>query len=133
MTMGQLIQNHRKNRGLTQKELAEQLGLATGTIQQYELDKRQPRIELLQQIAAVLDVEILDLIPEEPKTDKFSGLSEETKAYIKELCNGDEVLESILATVLCLPEDAQIRFLHVLKQSINEAGDSCAIDPQDDK
>lgn len=42
----------RKNAGLTQKELAESIGVATGTIQQYELGKRQPRFEVMDKIRA---------------------------------------------------------------------------------
>ena len=53
---GERIQEARKRAGLTQKELAQRLGLATGTIQQYELNKRQPRTEQLREIADALDV-----------------------------------------------------------------------------
>ena len=56
MTIGQRIKEARKNAGLTQRELAEKSGSATGTIQQYELGKRQPRIEQLQAIASALGV-----------------------------------------------------------------------------
>lgn len=62
MTVGQRIQSARKKANLTQKELAERLGLATGTIQQYELGKRQPRIEQLQAIANALNIDVYDLI-----------------------------------------------------------------------
>ena len=53
---GERIQSARKRAGLTQKELAQRLGLATGTIQQYELNKRQPRTEQLREIADALGV-----------------------------------------------------------------------------
>lgn len=43
MTTGQRIKAARKKAGMTQKEIAEKAGTATGTIQQYELGKRQPR------------------------------------------------------------------------------------------
>ena len=58
VTVGLRIQEARKAKGLTQKELAAELGLATGTIQQYELGKRQPRIEQLQAIGDVLGVSV---------------------------------------------------------------------------
>ena len=54
MPIGQRIQEARKKAGYTQKELAEKIGVVTGTIQQYELGKRQPRIEQIQAIAAAL-------------------------------------------------------------------------------
>ena len=52
MTIGQRIKE------ATQRELAEKAGTATGTIQQYELGKRQPRIEQFQAIADVLNVDV---------------------------------------------------------------------------
>ena len=61
MNVGQRIQAARKTKGLTQKQLGERVGLATGTIQQYELGKREPKVETLQKIASALNVFITDL------------------------------------------------------------------------
>lgn len=66
MTLGKRIQAARKNKGLTQKQLAKILGAATGTVQQYELDKRQPRADQLRAIASALGVTVdylLDIKP----------------------------------------------------------------------
>lgn len=62
MTIGQVIQIIRKEKGLTQKQLAEKCGMATGTIQQYELNKREPRQKQLQIIANALNVSIHELV-----------------------------------------------------------------------
>ena len=62
MTIGHIMQTIRKERGYTQKQLAEKCGLATGTIQQYELNKREPRREQLQKIATALDVPLYELM-----------------------------------------------------------------------
>ena len=59
MTLGQII---RKEKGYTQKQLAEKCGMATGTIQQYELNKREPRREQLQKIATALNVPLYELM-----------------------------------------------------------------------
>lgn len=58
MVIGQRIKITRKNKGFTQKELAELAGTATGTIQQYELGKRQPRADQLRAIASALGVTV---------------------------------------------------------------------------
>lgn len=58
MDLGSNIKKYRKEAGLTQKELASILDVAVGTIQQYESNKRQPRIEQLQRIADALGVPI---------------------------------------------------------------------------
>lgn len=55
MTIGNNIQYYRKKKSLTQKELSEQLGVAVGTIQQYELDKREPKYETVLKLAKTLN------------------------------------------------------------------------------
>lgn len=62
MTIGENIKKYRKRAGLTQKELAKKCGLATGTIQQYELNKRQPRLEQINLIANILGVHPLVIL-----------------------------------------------------------------------
>lgn len=62
MTLGQIMQKIRKEKGYTQKQLAEKCGMATGTIQQYELNKREPRREQLQKIATALEVPLYELM-----------------------------------------------------------------------
>lgn len=43
-------------RGFTQQKLAKECDLATGTIQQYELNKRNPKIEQISKIARALNL-----------------------------------------------------------------------------
>jgi transcriptional regulator with XRE-family HTH domain len=56
MSIGENIQFYRKKHGYSQKELAEKLNYSTGTIQQYELDKREPKFKIMCEIASALDV-----------------------------------------------------------------------------
>ncbi len=51
MGIGDNIKLYRKKANFTQRALAEKYGYATGTIQQYELGKREPRAEQLKRIA----------------------------------------------------------------------------------
>ncbi len=94
--MGRRIQAARKQKGLTQKELADDLQLATGTIQQYELGKRTPKNDTLKAIASRLDISPLDLIgPEwfdlQAGADKLSELKRDVsmlqalEQYLKSL------------------------------------------------
>lgn len=62
INLGKRIKEFRKIRGLTQKQLAEKLGVTTITIQNYENNRREPNIETLNKIADVLNVTINDLI-----------------------------------------------------------------------
>ena len=56
MTLGELIKHHRKEKGLTQKELGELLGVSPQMVAQYERNVRNPKKETLQRIAKALNV-----------------------------------------------------------------------------
>lgn len=56
MSFKDRLKEARKKSNLTQKELAQLSGLATGTIQQYELGKRVPVPEALAKIATALNL-----------------------------------------------------------------------------
>lgn len=66
MSIGSRIKECRKERGLTQKQLAVKLGVATGTIQQYELGKREPRSSKIDAIADILKVDPYELYFDNP-------------------------------------------------------------------
>ena len=56
MHAGELIREQRKRKGMTQKQLAEKLGVSTPSIRLYELGKRTPSEEMLCQIADALEI-----------------------------------------------------------------------------
>lgn len=64
MPMGHLDQLNvlRKRRGLTQAQLAEQLGVEQPTVQRWEKGKREPDLTQLMKIAFILGVEPAALI-----------------------------------------------------------------------
>lgn len=68
MTIGERIKQVRNEKGLTQKQLGELSKTSEGTVRQYEIGKRQPRIEQLQAIAAALGVSPLYLLGDETAT-----------------------------------------------------------------
>lgn len=62
MTISENIRFFRKKMKFTQKQLSELSGIATITLQQYELGKRNPRIDNLQKIANALNIKLSDLV-----------------------------------------------------------------------
>lgn len=54
MTVGENIKKARKNAKLTQKELAEKIGVTPQMISLYETDARRPKYETLQKIASII-------------------------------------------------------------------------------
>jgi transcriptional regulator with XRE-family HTH domain len=71
LTIGQNIKLARKNAGLTQKQLAEKSGIATITLQQYERDVREPKLETIARIARALNLYASDLIIDQWKCVKM--------------------------------------------------------------
>lgn len=61
------IKNIRKKLGLSQMELAEKTGLSIATIQGYEQNKYNPKINALTKLCVALDCKITDLVDEDSK------------------------------------------------------------------
>lgn len=71
MSVGERIKELRKRAHLTQAELAAKCGLATITVQQYETNKRHPRAEQLEAIAAGLGVPLVYLFGDDRDSAGF--------------------------------------------------------------
>lgn len=82
INLGKRIKEFRKIRGLTQKQLAEKLGVTTITIQNYENNRREPNIKTLNKIIDVLGIKITDLIDD---TIPFNERKEFAVSYVREV------------------------------------------------
>lgn len=63
MNYGENIKKIRKQKGFTQKELGQKLGISQAAIGQFESNKANSKMETIQKIADALNVSINDLIP----------------------------------------------------------------------
>lgn len=61
LTIGENIKKYRKAKGFTQKELAESVGVAAITIQQYERNVREPKMDTVVRLAQALGISVADL------------------------------------------------------------------------
>src|SRR5690625_2674009 len=61
--VGSRIRDIRKNRGMTQKELGEKVGVKHNTISSYEKGTNEPEQDILFKLAEVLNVSINDFFP----------------------------------------------------------------------
>lgn len=66
--MGQRLKRLRKDRGLTQEQLAEATGIPLTSLRNYEQDHREPRLDQARRIAVALGVS-LDVIAGAVKDD----------------------------------------------------------------
>lgn len=65
MSFGSKIKKIRKSRNMTQKELAELLGVKTITIRKYESNERDPSIKMLKTISKKLNVPIDEFLKDD--------------------------------------------------------------------
>lgn len=56
------LKHYRAMLGSTQKQMAERLGMTENAYQNYEYGKREPKLDVLIQIAEILEVSIDDLL-----------------------------------------------------------------------
>ena len=68
--LGARIARLRKDEGITQVQLAEQLGTSQQTITAYEVGRRRVPVSSLPRIAKLLGVSVEELIGEDPKPAK---------------------------------------------------------------
>ena len=63
MSMGEQIRAMRQIRGLTQKQLADRLGVKYQTVQTWELNSRVPKLETVKKIADALEMPVGAFLP----------------------------------------------------------------------
>lgn len=143
MKTGLNIKNARIYRGLTQKELAERCKLATGTIQQYELNKRKPKIEQVMKIANALDLgytmlddgfafyDFVDTVS--PSDSPAKVFNEKQNVLLKERFNNELVDEMYQGTLEIMSNENKscTSQMLVLMNKLNDAGQSKAIEQVD--
>lgn len=84
--MGSFIAQLRKEQGLTQKELADQLGITDKAVSKWERGLSLPDITLLEPLANQLGVSLSDLLQGERTTDSHLSdpITKQSLAYAKE-------------------------------------------------
>ena len=84
MEFNEKLQELRKNRGMTQEELAEVLYVSRTTISKWELGRGYPSIDSLKDISKIFSVSIDDLLSGE----KLLSIAEkENKSSIRNMCD----------------------------------------------
>lgn len=122
-TVGQRIRNLRKEKGLTQKGLAEKVGVNEVTIRSYEADKFKPKTENLKKIAIALDTDIYELSPE----------LKIRNSTIIEIINNRQYDKTSHINVLKMYEKSQDHILQGKKEYVKDQIELGTLSPVDEK
>lgn len=99
--IGTLLQTLRKQHGLTQKQLAAQLGLSNKTISKWECGQGCPDLSVLPQVAGLLGVQMEDLLSGQlPEPEANGGNMKHTNFYVCPQC-GNLITASGTPTLSC--------------------------------
>lgn len=85
--IGSFLKDLRKDKDITQEQLAEELGVSGRTISRWETGSNMPDLDVLIQIATYYDVEIREILYGERKSEKMNKDLEETVLKVADYSN----------------------------------------------
>ena len=129
MNLGNNLQKLRKEKKLTQKQLAEKLNVTTVTIQNYENNRRIPNIQTLEKLANIFNVQI-DYIMGKSKIKTFDmQIVNDDLKQINKLCENSNtevskiirnIVDKMYLTINTPAENMELDFL----KNINDIYDT---------
>ena len=105
--MGAFLKQLRKDKGLTQEQLAEHFHVSSRTISRWETGSNMPDVEMLIEIADFYDVDIREIIDGERKSESMDNETKDTLKKVAEYATEEsnrrkERLRTLLAGSTCL-------------------------------
>ena len=105
--IGEFLKHLRKDKGLTQEQLAEHFYVSSRTISRWETGSNMPDIEILIELADFYDVDIRELIDGERKSESMDNETKDTLKKVAEYATEEsnkrkERLRILLACSTCL-------------------------------
>lgn len=89
--IGAFMKSLRKEKGITQENLAEILGVTGRTISRWETGSNMPDLDILIQIADYYEVEIREILDGERKSEKMNKELEETVLKVADYSNEEKM------------------------------------------
>ena len=90
MKTGRLLQELRKEKGITQEELAEKVGVARRTVSRWETGNNMPDLDILIELSDLYDVDLREILNGERKSEKMNEELKETVLQIADYSNEEK-------------------------------------------
>lgn len=92
--IGKFVADRRKNRGMTQKQLAEQLGVSDKAVSKWETGRSMPDNSILIELCEILEINVNELLSgEKLSDDSYHGKAEENIVKLMEQTENDRKRE----------------------------------------
>ena len=85
--VGEFLKHLRKNKGLTQEQLAEHFYVSSRTISRWETGSNMPDVNMLIELADFYDVDIREIIDGERKSESMDNETKDTLKRVAEYSN----------------------------------------------
>lgn len=79
---GSFLQELRKEKGLTQEQLADQLGVARRTVSRWETGNNMPDLDILVELADLYSVDLREILSGERKNEQMNEELKETVLHV---------------------------------------------------
>lgn len=105
--IGQFLKHLRKDKGLTQEQLAEHFSVSSRTVSRWETGSNMPDVDMLIELADFYEVDIREIIDGERKGENMDNETKDTLKKVAEYAaeesiNRKERLRTMLASSTCL-------------------------------
>ena len=105
--IGEFLKHLRKDKGLTQEQLAEHFYVSSRTVSRWETGKNMPDVEMLIELADFYDVDIREIIDGERKSENMDNETKDTLKKVAEYATEEnnkrkERLRTMLLSSTCL-------------------------------
>ena len=88
--VGGFLQTLRKEKGLTQEQLAEQVGVARRTVSRWETGSNMPDLDILLELADFYSVDLREILDGERKSEQMNEELKETVLQVADYSNEEK-------------------------------------------
>ena len=90
MKIGKLLQALRKEKGLTQEQLAEQVGVSRRTVSRWETGSNVPDLDILIELSDYYSVDLREILSGERKSEQMNEELKETVLQVADYSNDEK-------------------------------------------